>query len=417
MTPEEITTAFAKAAEIFTPIVGQPNDDDLTRLREVLYPLLLDIPYDDEPAIEGVYRHNLIGLIEPTIAYTATWHEPFPKPAQPAAYPAIADDATPVVRARSEANHARIIRDYKSYDAAERAVAKFIREAVDEVWYKDLKDVRSFYTNVTAKELMDHLDANCGGLHSSEVVHLQTEMMTFYAKADGIPEYIDMLEEAQRKSIRAKLPISDEQLLAIASTAVLGSGHFPRPTDEWEALPNANKTWTQWKHHYRAAHIARKRQMLAAGAPAFGAANTVTADNTTITPDTFAQLDGYLNNLAAAASTEQTTLTKLVENNASLTASVAALTASVTALTAAYTILSAKGTAPKANYANSGDPTDKKRTKWTGKLDPNGYCWTHGYRVRLGHTSVTCTDKKSGHQDAATRGNTMGGSTNNKPDT
>lgn len=63
---------------------------------------------------------------------------------------------------------------------------------------------------------MDHLDANCSGLHSSEVVHLHTEMMTFYAKADGIPEYIDMLKEAQRKSIQAKLPISNDQLLAIA---------------------------------------------------------------------------------------------------------------------------------------------------------------------------------------------------------
>lgn len=405
MSPEEITAAFATAATVFTPIVGQPNDDDLTRLRDTIYPLLLDIPYDDEPPVAGVFRHNLIGLIEPTLSYAARWHEAFPRPDQPAAYPTIADDASPVVRARSEAKHARLVRDYKSYDAAERAVSKFIRDAIEEVWYKDLKDVHSFYTHVTAKELIDHLDDNCGGLHSSEVVHLQSEMMGYYATAEGIPEYIDMLEEAQRKSVRAKLPISDDQLLAIATTAVLGSNHFPRPTDEWEAKPTADKTWGNWKRHYRNAHIARKRQMLAAGSPTFGTANVVTAD-TTITPDTFTQLDGYLNNLAAAATTEKSTLAQLVENNASLTASVAALTASVTSLTAAYTLLNT------AKPPTTTTTAPGKRTK--AKLDPNGYCWTHGYMVRMGHTSATCSDKKLGHQDAATRTNTMGGSERGK---
>jgi hypothetical protein len=220
-----------------------------------------------------------------------------------------------------------------------------------------------------------------------------------------------MLEEAQRKSVRAKLPISDEQLLAIAATAILGSNHFPRPTDEWEAKPIADKTWTNWKRHYRQAHIARKRQMLAAGSPTFGTANAVTAEPT-ITPDTFAQLDGYLNNLAAAATNEKSTLAQLVENNASLTASVAALTASVTSLTAAYTLLS-NAKPPAATNA----PTNPAQKRTKAKLDPNGYCWTHGYMVRVGHTSATCTDKKLGHQDAATRANTMGGTERGKPPT
>jgi hypothetical protein len=38
------------------------------------------------------------------------------------------------------------------------------------------------------------------------------------------------------------------------------------------------------------------------------------------------------------------------------------------------------------------------------------YCWTHG---GCGHTSATCMSKQTGHQDAATFTNKMGGSTNN----
>ena len=161
-------------------------------------------------------------------SYTATWGAPFPIPARPSTYPIIADNATAVVRARSKADHAVLVQDYASYEAAECAMAKFIRDACDKIWYRDLRHARSFYTNVTAKQLIDHLDANCGGLHPSELINLPTEMMSYYTKADGIPEYIDMLEDAQCKLERGNLPMTDDQLLAIASTAVLATKHFPR---------------------------------------------------------------------------------------------------------------------------------------------------------------------------------------------
>jgi phage shock protein A len=39
----------------------------------------------------------------------------------------------------------------------------------------------------------------------------------------------------------------------------------------------------------------------------------------------------------------------------------------------------------------------------------NSYFWSHGYQVARSHTSATCNMKKSGHQDAANKSNTMSG--------
>jgi predicted RNase H-like nuclease (RuvC/YqgF family) len=39
----------------------------------------------------------------------------------------------------------------------------------------------------------------------------------------------------------------------------------------------------------------------------------------------------------------------------------------------------------------------------------DSYCCSHGYQVAKSHTSATCNMKKSGHQDAANKGNTLGG--------
>jgi hypothetical protein len=49
--------------------------------------------------------------------------------------------------------------------------------------------------------------------------------------------------------------------------------------------------------------------------------------------------------------------------------------------------------------------------------DPNGYCWSHGYRVCIGHNSMTCSEaaKNPLHMKEATRDNNMGGSQKGKP--
>ncbi len=113
---------------------------------------------------------------------------------------------------------------------------------VDEVWYNNLKDAETFYTQVTALELMTFLDLNRGGLHAVDMLSLRTNMHQYYAQANGIPQYIIMLEDAQKKAKRADMPITDVELVMIASAAVLAAQHFPRKVDDWEGLPAASHT-------------------------------------------------------------------------------------------------------------------------------------------------------------------------------
>jgi hypothetical protein len=57
---------------------------------------------------------------------------------------------------------------------------------------------------------------------------------------------------------------------------------------------------------------------------------------------------------------------------------------------------------------------NKIKPAWQGQrpvrtMNNGSYCWSHGYHVAESHTSATCNMKKSGHQDAAIKSNTMGG--------
>jgi hypothetical protein len=198
------------------------------------------IPYDQ---LNGI--HSLTAILMDAAKYESKHdNAPFIRPIRLPLYDKnIADDATTVVQVRAEMAHKSRLDDYASYEAAECGIAKFLRDVVDEIWYNNLKDAETFYTKVTAIKIMALLDANSGGLHAVDMISLRTNMMQYYVQADGIPQFIVMMEDAQKKAKRAGMPIADVELVMMASAAVLAAQHFPREVDDWEGLPAVNQTW------------------------------------------------------------------------------------------------------------------------------------------------------------------------------
>ena len=90
-------------------------------------------------------------------------------------------------------------------------------------------------------------------------------MHQYYTQADGIPQYIITLEDAQKKAKRADMPIADFELVMMASAAVLTAQLFPCKVDDWEGLPAASRNWMAWKTAFCLTHLKRQCQILASG--------------------------------------------------------------------------------------------------------------------------------------------------------
>ena len=397
---KEIAAIFAMATTNFDAIIGQPTDDDIFRIREVLMPLLHDISYD-MAKVAGTTTHNLVGLIQEATSYATTWGTAFPRPIRIDAYDiTIKDDATPVGRSRMEAAHTAKLLDYNTYVAAEKATALFIRTIVDEQWYKDLRNAVTFYNSITAYDLLDHLVVNSGGLHTIDLVNLPTEMLQYYASSEGIPDFINKLEEAREKLDRGSLPMSDAVLLATASSQVFASLHYPEATREWERLAPASQTWPAWQVKYRLAHVECKR-LLKANPLSFGTANSVTNDDTST-------IAGYLDNLALAATNDSSVM-------ASILAKLEALTVLVNIIKQQQHQAAATTTTPSTTPTTTPYVARVYTNAEALRLfDPTGYCSTHGWRVKAGHTSATCTKRNPHHKEGATRADTMRGCNKNK---
>ena len=125
---------------------------------------------------------------------------------------------------------------------------------VTDTWLRELRDPNTIYTEVDPQNLFVHLQAGCTGRHTLDLLALHNEMQRYHLEVEVIPEYINMLEDAQRQSGQAGRAISDETLLLFASTAMLTSERLPRAKDDWEDRAELDKTWAAWKLAYKQAH-------------------------------------------------------------------------------------------------------------------------------------------------------------------
>ena len=155
MTPDQIVSKFLVELDNFEPITNQPSDSDLTRLREAIAPLLLQIPYDETGGV-----HNLIGIVRAKPAYLKRYGEAFPGPTRVGAYNLeIDDDATAGVRARLEAAHKARRADRATYDTARRETTQFVLVVIADTWVRKLGDPETIYTEVDPRDLLAHLQA------------------------------------------------------------------------------------------------------------------------------------------------------------------------------------------------------------------------------------------------------------------
>jgi hypothetical protein len=207
MTPTALTLALATATLAFLPIAGQPTDDNLVCINNALAPILLKVTYDRANGVQ-----NLWGLIADADRYLHHYGLAFVRPATRLAVydPDIAEGASRVECTCAEAAWAARIQDYEAYEAAKAGVKAFIEAVVDDTWIRDLRDPETFYSNVTALALLNHLRDRSGGLHALDMVSLTIQMSQYYEGTPIIPEYIQLLEDAQRKAARAGLPVTNQ---------------------------------------------------------------------------------------------------------------------------------------------------------------------------------------------------------------
>jgi hypothetical protein len=168
---------------------------------------------------------------------------------------------------------------------------------------------------------------------------------------------------------------------------------------EWKRHLLINQTWNNWKIHWVVAFSETQdiHCMMANNGPFANQAATKA--------EQAAMMARSLDNLANAALQKNDTVAKLVTANKKLAKALANANAAI-----AHLCLPPPTAAPANRSNNCPFHWSLVIPNW----DPTGYCLSHGFKVKRGHTSTTCAHQKEGHNTTATRLDTKGGSKANK---
>lgn len=382
-------------------IDGEPNFAALFDLKQQLKDNASSIP-----SSLGGGQHGHLGLVLSENEYATVAPEtPFIIPPFPGIHPHIPVGAN-IRQARTlkEEFEARI-REYTTCVATHTALKQQLFAAVHDDYTSTLKDSNSGYAGVTLQQLLEHLFDVYGNIDAQMISDNYTAMNTPWNPTSPFENLVKQIETGQQFAKAGGAELSETLILVIAYNLIFNTGLYFRPCEKWNLKPAHEKTWTNFKQHFRnATKLLKQRQAATQHNPAGRFANTVEHDNHIrdivfqCMPYGFQQPTGYNPTpppQAAAATTNDKLdilLDQLMKRDKERETQLQELTTQVKQLTS----------------------HNRNRTG-TAKRAPTHYCWTHGYTLSDKHTSKNCTRRVEGHKEEATMNNRMEGSERNKP--
>jgi hypothetical protein len=187
------------------------------------------------------------------------------------------------------------------------------------------------------------------------------------------------------------MEIGHPQQINMGYANIFATGNFTSTCRRWNEKETTDKTWSNFKAHFAAAHRQQKQMQ------GESAANTgYHAENAAVgqTDDQMADTTiGALANLATSTATDRGIIATLTEASSRL---------AIQLEDRSNKLKEIKALLKKERAGRKGQKTFYP--------SPDNYCWTHGYKVANSHTSHICNYPKNGHKREATNADNMGGS-------
>ncbi len=244
------------AEQTVTKIVGQPTIQSINLLEEELIAIAASIA---TPLGGGNSGHA--GIMMDNVKYMTEFAVPAPgfvPPVNPGVYPIGPFPAG--TRAEREAEHDNLVEVYQTFLGVEEGVKDLIRDAVDEDYLIELKQERVGYLRVTAKDMITHLRSRWGSADFVDKCALINELNTPWSAAEVPTIYFNRIEKAIKQLSRVGVPWQREACINNALKAFKDAGEYDAAVREWEAKPEAEKTWDNVKKMITSEYSKYQRQ-------------------------------------------------------------------------------------------------------------------------------------------------------------
>ena len=215
----------------------------------------------------------------------------------------------------------------------------------------------------------------------------------------------NLVEDLAKAAIAANLPKSQAQLVNYGLHVVKKTADFERALGDWYDRPPHEHTWVNFKTHFTAAQ--RKLKKIRGPTVRDTTFHQVNQLATKLTEDFSSFKSDVLTSLHDLGTSPPPGIVQPLPPS-SYQRNVETANAMPSVPTDLAQLI--KDLQDKVNRLSVGSThvTPPVRRSFRPRRNTEHYCWTHG---AFAHDSKDCKHKASGHQDAATFQNKMGGST------
>jgi hypothetical protein len=360
----------------------------------------------------GGGEHGYLGALLPAATYANVSQTAWATPDFPGQYPAVDGTETAAqIRAITE-QHIEELREFKQHHNVQQALKKQLIDCFDIAFLEGYKQQYVQFGNRLIGPFYVWLFQQYGTLSPQDHDINTAKFNSEWDPSMPFESYAAKLEEASEIATLSGTAFSTAQTLATAVSKVFKTALYFDDLQKWNAKTDADRTWGNFKTHMALAQsrLSVEQETTAARG---GFANHHSANMAQ------QQLEATQAQLFAAQEMIETLLTATKTGNTQDNNSDKRLDDITTLLKQqANELKQVKGA--MTSFKATGEGRTKGNTK-APPPDPEGYCWTHGYKVAMNHNSGTCRCGISGHhlfdpnhKKEATRANNMGGSQKNK---
>jgi hypothetical protein len=420
-----------------TKIHGEPNSESLFTLRNELKANAQSVHSN---LSDGAHGH--LALVLTDAQYLLLTNVAFVIPVHPGTLQVPAGTTAPMIAATKEAHHEQL-RLFREVQGVEKALIQQIVKAVEAPYLAAIRDRGSNSLRGPIKSILTHLQTLYGRVSPQMLEDREQELrnMPYNAKYpidmvfNSVMDFVDYAELAEQ-------PVTQKQTVAKAYTILNKTGRFKTAITEWNRKQEVNKTWINFKTHFRQAHQEFRETTDLSLEDSQLERNNANLVQQVVDGLQSALAPGEEHEAESAALREQmaNSATRTSESQEQLATQLTQLQQSMALLQSqvhhqappdhqqyhqgqqqSYPPFQYGGTGGRGYYPNyhagrgrgrGGRYGNRGRGNHFRQRNHAMYCWTHG---GCGHIGSSCNTKLQGHQDAATFANKMGGSANNCP--
>jgi hypothetical protein len=287
------------------------------------------------------------------------------------------------------------VQTFRTCTSVQQALKKQIISVFEPMYLDILNEIMVGYANISARDMLDHLFETYGNITAVNLKINFEHMRRAWYPQQPVESLLKQIQDCANYSDAGGILIGHPQQINVGNANIFATGHFMSACRRWNEKHTIEKSWTQFKSHFAAAHRQHKQMQGESAATAgYHSANTAVTHN----EDQMAEATiGALSNLATATAADRGVVTALTQANSRLAKQ-----------------LEDNSNELRELKALLKKERSEKRGQRSFNPSPSNYCWTHGYKVGSTHTSLTCKLPKPGHKKEATRAENMGGSQANR---